>query len=298
MLLHTRKLILLLTGMGITFLVAVPTTQVFAANIYLSTPTREIGVGQKFEVKIYVDTQGESINALSGTVVFPNNMIQLDVISDANSVVQPWIESPHVASNEVSFAGVIPGGYVGKDGLLFTLQFYTVSSGNDQIKIESARALKNDGTGSGVMVSTSPLLLITSIMEGYTSSITEILDSEPPEPFIPEIARVQSVFDNKWFVSFTAVDKGTGISHYEVKEVMSPLFAVFMSWKIAQNPYSLSDQSLRSYVYIRAIDQAGNIRTQRINPTRSIAWYNNWQALAVLILVCSLSFIYWLWKRK
>ena len=71
------------------------------------------------------------------------------------------------------------------------------------------------------------------------------------------------------------------------------------NWKVAKSPYLLEDQGLSSFIFVKAVDKAGNERTEKLEPLHPQgAWYNNgffWiiiiGALAILGIVLS-------WKRK
>lgn len=272
-------------------------TPVLAAQISFSSPTTQISVNQEFEVSIYLDTSGENVNAISATVSYPGSVLQVKEIRDADSVIPLWIEQPHAVSGEVAFAGIIPGGYSGKNGLVMTLVFQALSAGSGNIEAATVRALRNDGQGSQVPISAQPLALVIVSSNAQTSNTPLTRDTNPPEDFTPQIAQDPSLFNDQWFVSFVASDKETGIARYQVKEVSSPLLAAFASWKDAQSPHLLSDQSLSSYVYVRATDQAGNSRTERIDPQHPLPWHENLGLLAIFLIgVVILG--YWLWRRK
>ncbi len=271
---------------------------IFAAEISFSSTAHEIALGQEFEVKVLLDTQEENLNAISGTISFSGQHLRLKEIYEANSLVTLWVEPPHSVSDGIAFSGIIPGGYKGSDGLLFSLVFQAVTEGDSTIGVNFAEALQNDGKGSKTVVSIS--LLPLSIDRTYAKpSIFSKDDTEPPESFTPIIAREPSLFNNQWFVSFVATDKGTGIARYEVKETSNIFDIPFASWVVVEGPYLLKDQDLRSIVYIRAVDKEGNSRTERINPLhlqRILFGYGYWQIVAVLIIIAAVG--YWLWKRK
>lgn len=87
-------------------------------------------------------------------------------------------------------------------------------------------------------------------------------DKDIPEELVPLVSRDPSVADNKYFVSFFAVDKDTGVSFYEVEErpkVISWFTSAFTkSWTRAESPHVLSMQWWPTTVVVRAHDQAGN----------------------------------------
>src|SRR5207247_2300689 len=117
-------------------------------------------------------------------------------------------------------------------------------------------------------------------------------DTVPPEPFEPQISRNPNIFNGKYFLSFAAQDKGSGIDHYEVCEDigyriqdLGKIIARFLNIKsyslnscfvTAESPYQLQDQTLKSVIFVKAIDKAGNERIVKVNTKNALAWYENY----------------------
>ena len=292
----TKETVLRIAGMVAVFFCMFVATPTFAAQISFSAPTMQVSAGQQFRVAMYLDTGGENVNAISATIHFPNKLLQMKEILDANSVIPLWIEQPHIVPNGVSFAGIIPGGYNGGNGLVLTLVFQALSTGNGSVSAASVQALRNDGQGSEIQVSTDPLALIVTPASEQPLNTQPVRDINPPEPFTPQVAKDPALFNDQWFVSFATTDKETGVARYQIKEVASPLFAAFTPWEDAQSPYLLKDQTLGSYIYVRAIDQAGNSRTERVDPQRPLSWYENPEML-ILLLLLGVIILGWYWTR-
>jgi hypothetical protein len=122
---------------------------------------------------------------------------------------------------------------------------------------------------------------------------------------MPEITRDSSIFDNKWFLVFATQDKGSGIDHYEILETRSNIKAILINkkiflnyfkkqWKIGESPYMLNDQKLQSYIFVKAIDKAGNERIVKLKPQNPLLWYKNLENWSIIIVV--LLFIYAVWR--
>ena len=278
----------------ILLLTALP---VFAAKISFEAEAPEIAVGQKFEVEVVLNAGEEELNAVEGKISFPP-FLGLQEIRDGNSVINFWIERPRGdKSGEVVFSGIIPGGWKGSNGLLFTMVFLAKEEGLGLLEISSARALKNDGKGSLSHLSLGPLQIsVLKSSAAYESDVTPAEDKENPESFIPEIARDQSIFAGKRFLVFAAQDKGSGISHYEVKETRRKFFQVLSPWKRTESPHVLKDQELRSFIFVKAVDRAENKTIVRMNPHDPLAWYENYENWVIIML--GLSAVYAIWKKK
>lgn len=259
-------------------------TPVFAAEVSFDTKTREIKANQLFEVGVFINTDNEEINAFEGQIIFPKDILVLKEIRDGNSIINFWIEKPKNQNDAITFSGITPGGFNSEKGLIFSAIFEAKKEGVAKFEINDARVLRNDGTGSAATLTIAPFEVVVS--EGVPAEISvlpKVRDSEPPESFVPEIARDESIFDGKWFVVFVTQDKSSGIDHYEIKESRQKFFAVFKKWLPGESPYVLTDQELRSYVLIKAVDKVGNEKVMEIVPKNPLAWYENYENWVMII---------------
>lgn len=270
-----------------------------AAEISVNSGSKgSVGVPSQFQVSVILNTQGDAINAVRGKVSFPPSLLGIREIEDGNSIINLWIQQPALGSDgEISFSGITTSGYKGESGVLFSVVFQTKGVGTGSISVDSAQALINDGNGTAAQVSVSPLQI--SVEGGTSSSSTTMpVNTVLPDVFSPEISRSPDIFGNKWFVSFVAQDKGPGIDHYEIMETRDPLFKAFSTWVVAKSPYVLSDQSLKSYIFIKAIDKAGNSRIVELQPTNPLAWYENHSYWLILLIgVSILATVYSILRR-
>ncbi|MBI4281038.1 hypothetical protein HY628_02475 [Candidatus Uhrbacteria bacterium] len=203
----------------------------------------------------------------------------------------------------MSFAGVIPGGFQGQRGYLFSLILESGSRQDTIIRFDNTQALLNDGSGTPAAVRESPLEL--RVREGAVVQRYELApDFEPPESFGIEIARDPSIFDGRWFIVFAAHDKLSGLGSYEVWE-QPPRWSLKgmlkgEEWVRGQSPYVLTDQTRRSTVLVRATDRAGNRRVERLSPSNNQAWFRQSPLLTALLLgVFAVTVMAGLlWRRK
>lgn len=86
------------------------------------------------------------------------------------------------------------------------------------------------------------------------------IDATAPESFTPVIGSDPNIFNGEPFISFSTVDKTSGISHYKVK------VGLFGKTKETQSPQQLRKPLIGDWVVITAYDQAGNQRVA------SLAW--------------------------
>ncbi len=253
-------------------------------------------VGELFKVDLLLNTNEENINTVAGKINFPADLLELQEIRDGNSLVNLWVDKPMLAgAGQIPFSGITPGGYKGTSGLLFSLIFHVLKSGSASLKLTEGQALLNDGKGTEAQLSTPALSLqLAAKSTGQPVDYT-ITDKTPPESFVPEIAQDKNIADNKWFVVFVAQDKDSGIDHYEIQENKNS--SPNSTWQTATSPYILQDQSLQSYVYIKAVDKAGNVTVEQINP-KNVFPYKNLLVYGIILLAIIILGIVSLRSRK
>ncbi len=261
-----------------------------------------------FSTTLVLDTQGDNINAIEGTLVVDSKLAENVQVSDSGSIITYWVVSPTVDStkNVITFSGAIPGGYTGSNGILFTIIFqpYTGGTIDQALRVAELKAYRNDGLASNVNISSGKFSL-GDIAGQTTSVISEQLyidgtrqDNIPPEVFSPQIARSEDVFDGRWFINFSTVDKQSGIDHYEVQETRSGSLDAGQ-WKIASSPYELTDQELHSFVYVIAVDRQGNERIIKVFPRSPQNWFQqNGIELTVIILIGLVASGFALYRKK
>jgi len=271
-----------------------------AAEITLDSNTQSIGVGSQFEIGVFLNAESENINAIEGILRFSADILEFKELNDGNSIVNFWVERPsRRVENEIIFSGITPGGFVGKRGLIFRITFLAKNEGNGKLEMQNIKALLNDGNGTAADISVSPLKIIVTSQDLSLPPKKEAKDQEPPESFKPEIARDPAIFDGKWFLVFATQDKGLGIGRYEIKETRSRIFELFPKWISAESPYALRDQKLKSYIFVKAVDKAGNVRIEKILPQNPLRWYENYENWIIIILglVIAYAIKKFLWGR-
>ncbi|MEK7115022.1 MAG: hypothetical protein AAB847_01545 [Patescibacteria group bacterium] len=263
----------------------------FAANLSFQSNQNNILIGQELELVLSLDTEKESINAIEGEIVFPASL-EIKEIRDGDSAIVLWIKKPQLQSDKIIFAGVTPGGFIGENIKIFSIIFKTKNLGKAIVSVSKSRALLNDGNGTPAKLNLNSFKFQIE-NELKVSPIPLISkDTEPPMPFQPKISNDPNLFDGKNFMVFVAQDKQSGIDHYEIKEGWFG-----GDWAVAESPYLLKDQQLKSYVYVRAVDGAGNIQTAMISP-QVVLWYMNYRLWIIIIICCVFVSIYLFYRLR
>ena len=262
-----------------------------AATVYLDSEGLH-GPGDTFLIPIRIDTEGDCINAVDVSLQYDTDLLTAVDLGRGQSIITLWTQRPTIdkEAGTVSFSGGVPGGYcgrvIGDPGLTNILGYLVVQVNNltnettyAQVQISRAQVLQNDGRGTPL-----PTTIRGATVElSATSSqgVNEWLDIVRGDTVAPELFEIvlhtePSIERGKYYIIFTTVDKQSGIDHYEVLETDPNRFG-FLTWAfrkshwiVAESPYILRDQSLRSTIMVKAVDKAGNERIVTYKPPESL----------------------------
>lgn len=241
--------------------IAVPFS--LAATLAISSEFRSLNVGDIFTVEVFVNTENQVINAAEAKIIFPSDVLEFVSADDGSSVVSLWVQKPtYDGFGGITFSGVTPGGFTGDEVTLLRLKFKTISEGQGIIQSESSRLLLHDGMGTEARIEKQNLHV--TVKNGESSIKVNTVDSEEPESFSPQIIQDKDIYGGSSVLIFATKDKGSGIDSILVKE------GFWGSYKKADSPYRIDDQSLSKKIYIKAIDKMGNERIEIVYP-------QNWQ---------------------
>lgn len=306
------------------------------------------GPGDEFAIDIKIDLNTGCVNTIEAEILFPYTRLVANSFMTGESLISIWVDRPSdeelSKSNQtgvIHFSGGIPGGYCGKipgdpgnsniiGRIIFKVPGLMIGSSeeeSDEINIsfgEKTRVLLNDGKGTEDILATREAKIKIS-----DKAVTELdwdklikRDRIPPEPFIIELLKSQGVYDGKYYIVYTTVDKQTGIDRYEVLEIrptealgVKPESAWWKrilkperlapDWTVSDMPYVLNDQTLNSIIKVKAIDKAGNERLveyippiefqkPKVMPIEKFIYFGFGFGAIVIILII---FIIWLIKK-
>ncbi len=145
------------------------------ANINLSSSLKTVTAGGRTTVEVYASSPTQSLNAISGNVVFPSNLLQIVEISRGGSIIDFWTEEPHAIGNRIKFEGIVLNpGYSGGHGSIFKITFEGRSEGNARVYLSDGAVLANDGLGSNIagnLGSTNILIKAGGFLPGTIATI-------------------------------------------------------------------------------------------------------------------------------
>jgi len=142
-------------GMAIAFFLVPAFTS--AASLMLQPTQGTFVVGSTFEISIYLNTEGQSVNALDITLQFPAAKLQMVSPATGNSIVGVWTSQPRFdnQSGTIHLQGGIPGGINVSRGLVATLTFRSRGVGEAVVKFGAdSKILANDGKGTDLLKQT------------------------------------------------------------------------------------------------------------------------------------------------
>ncbi|MGC9610986.1 MAG: hypothetical protein ABSE68_02085 [Minisyncoccia bacterium] len=298
-----RKNLLLALVFFTEFLCLVETSE--AATVFFRADGGQINPGQIFTVDVLVDAGNEDLNAFEGKILFPQDL-KLESINDGDSIINFWAKKPRVLENAlngkkiIEFSGITPGGFSGAlgpfqgthPGKIFSFSLSSRSSGSFEIQAKDFNFLLNDGQGSPANLTVAPLKISITGDMSASSSMTRVNRSlSIPETFTPQIASDPTVWDGRYFLVFNTEDKETGIDRYEVAETKKENSDKI--WNPAESPYLLKDQSLSSYVFVKAVNKAGNERIEELKPSAPSHGYFIGIISGIIILIGALALFLW-----
>ncbi len=251
---------------------------VFAAELRLDTHQSEMTFGESFLVDIVMHAE-ESLNAIEGRLVFPKDLLSVKEIRDGNSVINFWIEKPHVeVPGVVLFSGMTPGGWSGANNHIFSIIFEAKNTGVAAVALQNTKAWMNDGRGTETTLRIHDTAM--AIKSGDNPVRKEMfVDTASPEFFTPVIGNDPNVFDGKYFLVFVTQDKISGVDRYEVREGSWDWF------RVAESPYLLKHQSLNRKIFVKAVDHAGNERMVVLPAQQHSSRYRLYGIFGILFMI-------------
>ena len=139
-------------------------------------------MGETFSVRIMVSSPRQAINAISGTLNYPIDKLQVTSVSKIGSVLSLWVQEPSFSNSRgtITFEGVVPNpGFSESNGRVLAVNFRVVGTGPAEIKLTSGSLLANDGQGTNVLRalgSASYMLEQKEVLPVTPPAITEMID--------------------------------------------------------------------------------------------------------------------------
>jgi hypothetical protein len=253
---------------------------VLAANLDLNVEKNTLQEDEVFTLVLSLNTDGESINTLEGDLKYDENFFKMESVNIGGSFVSFWVEKPDIKTlGTIHFSGITPGGISSPKSEVFKVIFRTQKIGETIFSLKNVSLFLNDGKGTIVPVKIKDTNI--KINQGKsTEIITDLIsqDKVSPEEFTITRTNDKSIFDDKYFIVFSATDKESGVDSYQVCE--------FFKCITAESPFLLKNQSPFYRIVVNAYDLNGNFVSSTLtSPWLIVLFIALFLALFALICV-------------
>ena len=178
--------ILLFSLLIFTFCISIQKVRAEGASLYFSPASGAFLIGSTFDVSVFVNTNGNNINAVKVNIKFDPKKIQVANPTAGKSFIEAWVSQPTYSNikGTMSFTGGVPSpGINASAGLVSTVTFRAISPGQTSIFFSDSSAHLDDGKGTDILTSTGRGV--------YTLLI--------PPPEGPKVFSFTHPDQNKWY---------------------------------------------------------------------------------------------------
>lgn len=118
----------------------------------MSPTTGVAHTNETITIDIYAESITEQVNAVSGTIVFPSNLLAAQSISKKDSALDWWTVEPSLSNTEgmLRFEGVALKGFSGQKVKILSIVFKVLAAGKASLSFSAASLLANDGSGNNI----------------------------------------------------------------------------------------------------------------------------------------------------
>lgn len=204
------------------------------ATLFLSPHRGTVLAGSTFDVSVFLDTRGNSVNTVELDLKFPPNKLTIVKPSGGRSFISLWTEPPTYSNTRgtAQFTGGIPNGITTESGLVTTITFKARATGQAIVEVlPSSKVLANDGRG-------------TNILTGFGRGVYTV-NPRPPEGL--RVFSETHPFEDKWYNNNNPVitwEKDAGITDF--------------SFELNNKPLSIPDNTPDTKDTIKAYEDLGN----------------------------------------
>ncbi len=173
-----------------------------AADLSIAPASGSFAPKKPFTVDLVMNGNTSAINAISGEISFPTDLLSVSSISKAGSIIKLWPEEPHYSNAEgtVQFEGVILNpGFSGSSGVVLSVTFVPKKSGNADLTYTSGSVLANDGEGTNVIGSMGEAHFTIRLVDAIAQPSIEKPLAVKNSLNAPVITSVTHPDSNKWY---------------------------------------------------------------------------------------------------
>jgi hypothetical protein len=187
---QTKKIILGLLGL---FCIIFPRMS-HAAMLSFFPTTGSFTEGKTFTVIVRASSYAVPLNAVSGTLSYPADLLSVVSVNKSGSLITNWLppgaDGPIYTpgSGTIRFEGIALAGYQGAPRTVFTVTFRVKKAGVASLKFSNGLILANDGEGSDITnaLGSASYTLLEAPIEKPTVDPEPVLPLEPTPVAEPE----------------------------------------------------------------------------------------------------------------
>jgi len=222
-----------------------------SAGLFLSAPSTQVEQGKKVTVDVKIQSPGQSINAISGAITFPEALVKVASISKDKSIVNLWTKDPTIERNKILFEGVILNpGFQGSSGLVFRVTFEAQHTGTALLGWSDGAILANDGLGTNILNSLKNLsLTIIKATSPEGNRTNQISDNTLPVTLSiipPVITSISPPADPSQSFSITGKGTPNALTKIEFQDVTEPSLGVKFVRFFVKDRTQLADVELKN----------------------------------------------------
>ncbi len=162
-----------------------------AATLSVSPASGTFTVGSTFDVSVFLNTEGQSVNAMRTFLSFPPDRLQLISKGIGPSIISVYTSPPRFDNQAgiVDLQGGVPGGINVSSGVVTTFTFRVKSVGSAILRFrDESTVLLNDGQG-------------TEVLRRKQDGVYELILPPPAGPIVVSPTHPEQ---GKWYSNTTA----------------------------------------------------------------------------------------------
>ncbi|MES2216458.1 MAG: cohesin domain-containing protein [Patescibacteria group bacterium] len=200
-------------------------------NIFFTPQTATFIEGSTFEVPVYVNTKGSSINTIEMYLSFDPSRLSIIEPSAGKSIIGLWLEAPSYDNTKgrVKIVGSIANGITTSSGLILSMKFKAINTGKTEIRVlDTSRILSNDGVGTPVAFDANRATY--SIVPKPPEGVTVFSDTHP--------------FEDQWYNNTNPVlswDQDPGVTGFSYAFDNTPTTAPDNELEASSTTFSATD---------------------------------------------------------
>jgi hypothetical protein len=292
------------------------TETVNAARLQVLAPERVPATGEPFAVVVTLDTEGEVVSGVEGSLSFDENLFSIDSISIDSSVVSPWISFPHASLDRyfdnrthIIFEGIFAGGFGGvksayyegsREGKVFTVVLRPRSYGETTLVLDSLSL-----RGFNEKATEIPVSIIEKRIR--VNAGTKFLKKENKN-----LQRVRGDSLSIMVAKSDLIDGGALHLVIDDKEPRSSVTEIYVAessgydgeliksseWHEATNPYILLFQNRSRYIHVKVIYSNDTYVIKTIEPVDNLQTYNRNSHILITIGMLIVAFCLYAYAKK